>query len=365
MRRLTFEAGALFAGRMPMTSCFVAGGVSNDISVAGDQFPGGFVGRCQKFAEIIQTVGEWIAREYVPIAFTLGLLYVDFDNQYNTGVNSNDLALIAGKNYGGGLGRFLAWGGFPDTGATGTLFSKGGVAGVNAAPVTTFTASNKAEIYAQFLDGGSHSVQDNLTEDIAWSRYDISAADTDNYTGSVAYPGDVRRTMPARDNGYSYMKAPRWNGYPCEVGPFARQVVNGTYPQGGAPFTNLAAYVALYTVNGLGAAIDIDFLTPELKAGLGTLRSPRLATFSPGQQLAARTPGRTVDDGPVARSRSRVAAHGPEDGWHHQQEPDYSRDHLARRRLDPRARWARWHSDVGCLDRHPQLLHGVPRLGCR
>ncbi len=134
MRRLTFEAGALFAGRMPMTSCFVAGGVSNDISVAGDQFPGGFVGRCQKFAEIIQTVGEWIAREYVPIAFTLGLLYVDFDNQYNTGVNSNDLNLVAGKNYGGGLGQFLAWGGFPDTGATGTLFSKGGIAGVNAAP---------------------------------------------------------------------------------------------------------------------------------------------------------------------------------------------------------------------------------------
>ena len=30
IRRLTFEAGALFAGRMPMTSCFVAGGVTDD-----------------------------------------------------------------------------------------------------------------------------------------------------------------------------------------------------------------------------------------------------------------------------------------------------------------------------------------------
>ncbi len=87
MRRLTFEAGALFAGRMPMTSCYVAGGVTNDTSDVVD-----FAARCDKFKSLIQEVGLWIVQEYVPIAFALGVLYCDYDNAGNTGINAGPVA---------------------------------------------------------------------------------------------------------------------------------------------------------------------------------------------------------------------------------------------------------------------------------
>ena len=90
-------------------------------------------------------------------------------------------------------------------------------------------------MYAKFLAGGTCSVPANLLEDIQNSRYSVAAADTAVYgaPGNSAYPGAVARTKPNRASGYSYMKAPRWNGASCEVGPFARMVVAGYYPVDG------------------------------------------------------------------------------------------------------------------------------------
>jgi len=282
IRRLTFEAGALFAGRMPMTSCYVAGGVTNDTSTlsstGGDEM--GFAARCAKFKEIIEVVADFIVREYVPIALTLGLLYQDFD--------SNDMALsipsavnnpAPHRGHGAGLGRFLAWGCFPNVANTlggallrtaDQLLFPGGVKDVNG-NLDEFTALSKAQIYAEYLDGGDHAVADFLTEDIAHSRYDVSDADTAAYgAGTAAYPGVVKRTKPARENGYSYMKAPRWKGlngtgYPCEVGPFARLAVAGIYPVDGSTLTTIPGYVSIFTEAG---ALDVSVLSVTLATGV-------------------------------------------------------------------------------------------------
>ncbi|MDZ4064908.1 MAG: nickel-dependent hydrogenase large subunit, partial [Coriobacteriia bacterium] len=77
IRRLTFEAGALFAGRMPMTSSFVAGGVTlQDAS-------GFFQTKCTKFRTLMTEVGKFIVKEHVPLVLALGALYPTYDNAAN------------------------------------------------------------------------------------------------------------------------------------------------------------------------------------------------------------------------------------------------------------------------------------------
>lgn len=257
IRRLTFEAGALFAGRMPMTSCFVGGGVTFD-STESD-----FANRCDSYRDIIREVGEFIVKEHVPLVLALGALYPNYDNLANaTTLNTyystlwtagnkdqvNTLGPVAGNTgWGAGVGNFLAWGAFPQP-VDDSLGLPGGVK--TADGKWDFKVTDKDGVYNSFLGDvktgtgwtaigdaqlpqGDRSVATNLTESIAHSHYDVSDFDTDAYVydgNTAAKPGEVKRTMPARSLGYSYIKAPRWNGYPCEVGPLARMVVAGFYP---------------------------------------------------------------------------------------------------------------------------------------
>jgi Ni,Fe-hydrogenase I large subunit len=268
VRRLAFEAGALFAGRMPMTSCFIGGGVT-------DSGTEDLTAKCTKFKQIMQEVGAFVVQEYVPIALALGALYGPWDNGNNGGVG-----------YGAGLGRFLAWGAYPDgddTGANAALLSAGGYYDA-AAPADNFTVTTKAQVYSTWLAGGTHPVPTNLTESIARSRYDKYSGDLAAYTadsGNAAYPGAISRTKPNRTKAgaYTYMKAPRWNGKACEVGPFARLVVAGLYP---VTNTTLASTVPGYTayvkgpnsggITGLDPKmVSADVAVGLLQSGLATL----------------------------------------------------------------------------------------------
>ena len=109
VRRLTFEAGALFAGRMPMTSVYIGGGVTYD---GTENFTAGANSRMTMFENLAKEIGLFVIQEYVPIALALGLLYPDYDNVHNG--PANGLATGTGKGYGGGLGRYLSWGAFPN-----------------------------------------------------------------------------------------------------------------------------------------------------------------------------------------------------------------------------------------------------------
>jgi Ni,Fe-hydrogenase I large subunit len=263
IRRLTFEAGALFAGRMPMTSCYVGGGVTND----GTE---DLTDRCDTFETIMQEVAKFILNEYVPIVLALGVLYPDYDNTDN-----------GGAGFGAGLGRFLSWGAFPNLDANDTLTLPGGVYDANG-DVANFTVANKAEVISKFLAGGTNAVPTNLTEDIANARYEVAGLDYAAYggtydgdgnplndEGTVAYPGAVSRTAPNRANGYTYMKAPRWAGWACEVGPFARLAVAGIYPVDGSTLSSWAGledHYGLYLNSS--EAFNANAVAPTIVAGL-------------------------------------------------------------------------------------------------
>ncbi|HET6351429.1 MAG TPA: nickel-dependent hydrogenase large subunit [Coriobacteriia bacterium] len=269
IRRLTFEAGALFAGRMPMTSCFVGGGVTNDGTENLTQ-------RCNKYEEIIQEVGKFIVNEYVPIALVLGFLYPGFDNDHN---KTRSFFYTPGDpvGFGAGLGRFLVWGQFPEL--NDDLAIKGGVLELGApAGVYNFTVANKGEVISKFLSGAL-SVPTNLTEDISNSRYVPYVDDAAVYATTASrpfagaeatYPGDITRTKPARDDGYSYMKAPRWAGKPCEVGPMADMFVNGYFQDGVDLATSIptSATVSGYDLYVKAGGLDLDIIAPTIVNGI-------------------------------------------------------------------------------------------------
>jgi len=260
IRRLTFEAGALFAGRMPMTSCYVGGGVTNNFTDAEVD------ARCDAMTTLLTEVGKFIVNEYVPIAVVLGALYPTYDNGANVNRSVPNAFLSAGLTaadcgIGAGLGRFLAWGGFPTL--TDTLTLPGGVKDTNG-DTPDFVVANKADVAAKFLTGGTNAVPANLTEDISHSRYDATAGYID---ADTAYPGAIDRTKPNRAKGtaYTYMKAPRWDGFPCEVGPFARLAVAGYYPVNGA---TLASTVPGYTLYVQAGSLDLNIIAPTIVAGI-------------------------------------------------------------------------------------------------
>jgi len=250
IRRLTFEAGALFAGRMPMTSCFVGGGVTND----GTE---DLSDRCATYKTIMEEIADFIIMEHVPLVLALGALYLPYDNTFN-----------GGSGYGAGCGNFVAWGAFPNP-VDDSLDLPGGVRTLDG--VWSFKACSKQEIYNSFLGDvksgwtdsqlpdGDRSMLTNISESIANSRYGISEFDVDNIdaTTKKGSPAEVQRTMPVRANGYSYIKSPRWDDYPCEVGPFARMVVCEQVKVDG---TALATTVTGYTgyVKTVGATTGLD-----------------------------------------------------------------------------------------------------------
>jgi len=210
IRRLTFEAGALFAGRMPMTSCFVAGGVTTNQNED-------LTAKCGKYRTMMQEIGEFIVKEFVPLFLALGALYPEYDN-VNNDAKAGALGLGDCLGYGAGCKNYLAWGAFPQ--ADGTLgVARGfkvGLAGA-VSPIT------------------SALVKANLREHITYSRYAAASSTTDN-AGATNAPGVTdpyteNRTIPERADAakYSWLKAPRWNNAPMEVGPMARMFVSGFY----------------------------------------------------------------------------------------------------------------------------------------
>ncbi len=266
IRRLTFEAGALFAGRMPMTSTFVAGGVTTDHTED-------LTVKCTKFRAMIAEVGAFVVKEYVPLVLALGALYTPFDNVNN-----------GGSGYGAGIKKFLSWGAFPQTDGSLALF-RGYKPGMT--PAAAPQSINTADVHA------------NLREDCTFARYDTVSAkakaagyttdgDPASAVSPVSDPSKVNRTIPLRGDAskYSWLKAPRWNGNSAEGGPMARMFVMGLFKDNVALATSvdltpfgLADYMDYVHVSGDGLdpkMVGADLAVALLREGLAELHAPNV-----------------------------------------------------------------------------------------
>jgi len=192
VRRTTHEMLVIFGGKMPHNVGIVPGGVTCEVTAD----------KVASFAGKLTEVKAFIEDAYIPSVLTVAARYADhFD-------------------IGAGCGRYLSYGGFSGRSAEerltpqGLLDADGTLSGLDASCIR---------------------------EDVKHSRYDDSCA---------AHPTEgTTSPEPAKDGAYSWLKAPRYNGAPAEVGPLARAMV--AYVAGDP--TTKAEVEAVLDAAGIGA----------------------------------------------------------------------------------------------------------------
>jgi hydrogenase large subunit len=178
MRRKAHEMGAIFGGRLPHPPAYVPGGFTEVPTPK----------QIAQFRSYLDQLIPFLNDVYIQDVELLGKAY---DDNFSIGR---------------GPGNLLAYGVFEldDTGGS-KLFRRGRVA------------------------GGSPNVQavetNAITEQVTYSWYPDSANDLNPASGET-------EPLYTKGKAYSWVKAARYGGAPCEVGPLARMWVNGDYRRG-------------------------------------------------------------------------------------------------------------------------------------
>lgn len=174
MRKIAHEMLAIFGGKMPHVSTIVPGGVTEQVDAQ----------KILSFKSRLDTLTAFIKDVYLPDVYAIAGVYDDY------------------FSIGTGCKNFLAFGGF-------SLADEADVDGQNQ--------FFKRGRYTK----GQYDVIDlsKLTEDVKYSWYN------DDTEGK--HPLDsVIKPDAAKGDAYSWLKSPRYDGIPHEVGPLARQWVN-------------------------------------------------------------------------------------------------------------------------------------------
>ena len=209
-RRRAHEMGAVFGGKMPSPHTYIPGGFT---AVPSEK-------RISEFRGHLNWLLDFTRNVYLPDVQALAGIY----NDYYT--------------LGQGCGKLLAYGVFDlaDT-AGGEQLLNGGIANVGGT-TADFNANN-------------------ITESVKYSWYD-NATDQLNPSNGSTNPVDPNH----KNEAYSWLKAPRYEKRPFEVGPLARMWVNGDYRDGVSVMDRHAAR-AFETLK-IGEAMNnwLDELTP-------------------------------------------------------------------------------------------------------
>jgi hydrogenase large subunit len=174
LRRVCHEMLSIFGGKMPHNVAIVPGGVTSPVTA--DKVAT-FIGKLQPIQAFIEDV-------YIPAVFTVAGAYGDY------------------FGIGAGCGRFLSYGVF------------------NLDGNSTDPLKRKRLLPAGFVEMGGKPVAASaakIREEVAHSRY----------TDDCAAPPAEGQTIaqPEKAGAYSWLKAPRYDGAPAEVGPLARALV--------------------------------------------------------------------------------------------------------------------------------------------
>jgi len=228
IRRVAHEMLCIFGGKMPHNIGLVPGGVTSQVTIDKIAI---FLGKLQEIRQFIEDV-------YIPTILTVAGAYGDY------------------FEIGAGCGRFLSYGVMPQNGG-GHLLPAG------------------------LLEDGKLADVDiaKITEDVTHSRYsdDCSAAPAQGKT----------QAEPNKEGAYTWLKAPRYDGAPAEVGPLARALI--AYTAGNETVQNEVN--AVLSAAGIGAeklvsvlgrhaarAIETKIIADAMVGWLGQLK--------PGQPVA-------------------------------------------------------------------------------
>jgi hydrogenase large subunit len=187
MRRKMTSVGAIFSGRQPIQNAIVPGGVTT-LPTASD---------IVVYSNLLDTVRNFINTAYVPDMVTVANAYPTY---WTLGTQP---------------GNLLSYGEYPIARGTGGPLLMLAKAEVNAGTLTNATT------------GPPTAFLGNVKEYVGYSYYDIGAL---NVNDGLDPLNGV--TIPAVDlvgstnQQYSWLKAPRFAGRVCEVGPIARMVAS-------------------------------------------------------------------------------------------------------------------------------------------
>jgi ferredoxin hydrogenase large subunit/hydrogenase large subunit len=168
MRSLAQKIAAEFAGKMPHASSLVAGGITDRISAR----------KLAAYRDGLLQILDFIREAYLPDVAAAAKAFPEY------------------FSVGRGNENFLAYGAFPEAQGNSAKLMPGGVLMDDA---------------LQTLD------PEAITEDVAKS-YFSSASRRKPYDGETV-------AAPDKAEAYSWLKAPRYQGKPMEVGPLARVLV--------------------------------------------------------------------------------------------------------------------------------------------
>ncbi|HEY9059255.1 MAG TPA: nickel-dependent hydrogenase large subunit [Pseudobacteroides sp.] len=229
--RNAHEMLAVLGGKAPHNHGIFVGGITTQATTD----------RIIKIKSILHSIQQFIVSRMIPDAYTIAQYYSDY------------------YKMGGGYGNLLSYGCFNGYKELGTLY-------VN--PL----------VYSQ----GKVNVFNpcEITEEIDYSWYQDKM---DEYK-----PMD---TVPEADmskrQAYSWVKAPRYNGLPYEVGPLARQWLSGEYRNGISTMDRTIARV----LEAKKIAEIISILIENLIPGVSVQKEYAIPTSSSGAGLIDTTRG--------------------------------------------------------------------------
>jgi [NiFe] hydrogenase large subunit len=175
----TARLHAIFGGKNPHPQSLVVGGVT----CVRDLQPG----RIAEFLYITKETQDFIKNVYIPDLLAVASFYKDWG------------AI-------GGTSNFLAWGEFPET---------------DKEPESLYMP--RGVVMKRNLAGVAMADQASVTEDVTRSWYE-EGKPRHPYEGETKPIKEDPKYRPG-DGKYSWFKAPRYDGEPCEVGPLARVLV--------------------------------------------------------------------------------------------------------------------------------------------
>jgi [NiFe] hydrogenase large subunit len=175
----TARLHAIFGGKNPHPQSLTVGGVTCVRDLSPD--------RIAEFLYITKETQDFIENVYVPDLLAVASFYKDW-------------GAIGGTN------NFLAWGEFPES---------------DKEPESLYMP--RGVIMKRNLAGVKMAKQARVTEDVKRGWYEDGAA-KHPYEGETKPLQENPQYRPG-DGKYSWFKAPRYDGEPCEVGPLARVLV--------------------------------------------------------------------------------------------------------------------------------------------
>ena len=186
---------AILGGKNPHLQSFLVGGMATPVDP--DRQASLNIHTIASFKKMIAEAQQFVSQVYIPDLLAVASFYKDW------------------AGYGGGVGNYMVYGEYPlDDETDPSLFLKSGI------------IRNKDPSKVEELDPSK------ITEQVAHSWYDYEGGNEQaihpslgetkpNYTGPKP-PFERLDTA----NGYSWLKSPRYDGVPMEVGPLSRMLVN-------------------------------------------------------------------------------------------------------------------------------------------